>query len=292
MKMFHSSGTARGKVERMWRWKITIPATAIVPTTPPWETSRISGRVNSITVPRWAESAPDRRGPQVLGVVAVEPPLRRPPAVPGRVADHHRDDEGEVAVELRGGRPPPDADEDELRGDDHVGQREEEDDRQVAVDLRAGGEEGDLVAQAEQRQQREQHADRDRIEAAGGRGDRVDPVGEQQVERGGDQPRVERRRRRACAACRASAAPARARAAAASCPAAASRGRRRSSARSAASAAASRRRGRAPPRASSRSPPSGRRSVRSTSRRGRRARPAPPSSPRSAAARRPRRRRA
>ncbi len=31
MKMFHSSGTASGKVERMWRWKMTIPATAIVP---------------------------------------------------------------------------------------------------------------------------------------------------------------------------------------------------------------------------------------------------------------------
>ena len=28
MKTFHSSGTASGKVERMWRWKITIPAAA------------------------------------------------------------------------------------------------------------------------------------------------------------------------------------------------------------------------------------------------------------------------
>ena len=36
MKMFHSSGTASGKVERMWRWKMTIPATAIVPIVPPW----------------------------------------------------------------------------------------------------------------------------------------------------------------------------------------------------------------------------------------------------------------
>ena len=59
MKTFHSSGTASGKVERMWRWKMTIPATAASqPIVPPWEISRISGRVNSITVPMCAASAP------------------------------------------------------------------------------------------------------------------------------------------------------------------------------------------------------------------------------------------
>ncbi len=67
MNTFHSSGTASGKVERMWRWKITIPATAIVPITPPWVTSRISGRVNSITVPMWAASAPVREGSRSSG---------------------------------------------------------------------------------------------------------------------------------------------------------------------------------------------------------------------------------
>ena len=192
MKMFHSSGTASGKVERMWRWKITIPATAIVPIDAALgdEQDQRQGELDHRA--QVGGERPDRRGPQVLGVVAVEAPLRRPPAVPGRVADHHRDHEGEVTVELRGGRPPPDADEDELRGDDHVGQREEEDDRQVAVDLGAGGEEGHLVAQAEQDEEGEQDADRDRVEAAG-----ASPavasiaVGEQQVERGGDQPRVE-----------------------------------------------------------------------------------------------------
>ena len=67
MKMFHSSGTASGKVERMCRWKITIPATARVPIQPPCETSRISGRVNSITVPRWAAKAPSEEGSRSSG---------------------------------------------------------------------------------------------------------------------------------------------------------------------------------------------------------------------------------
>ncbi len=67
MKMFHSSGTASGKVERMWRWKMIIPATAIVPIVPPAETSRISGRVNSITVPRWAARAPVDEGSRSSG---------------------------------------------------------------------------------------------------------------------------------------------------------------------------------------------------------------------------------
>ena len=40
MKTFHSSGTASGKVERMWRWKTIIPATAIVPIVPPWESEQ------------------------------------------------------------------------------------------------------------------------------------------------------------------------------------------------------------------------------------------------------------
>ena len=67
MKTFHSSGTASGNVERMWRWKMIIPATAIVPIVPPWETSRISGRVNSVTVPRWAAKAPAEEGSRSLG---------------------------------------------------------------------------------------------------------------------------------------------------------------------------------------------------------------------------------
>ena len=40
MKTFHSSGTASGKVERMWTWKTIIPATAIVPTMPPLVTQQ------------------------------------------------------------------------------------------------------------------------------------------------------------------------------------------------------------------------------------------------------------
>ncbi len=45
--------------------------------------------------------------------------------------------------------------------------REEEDDQQEAVDLGPRGEERDLVAQAEQSEQRQQHPDRDRIEPPG-----------------------------------------------------------------------------------------------------------------------------
>ncbi len=107
------------------------------------------------------------RGAHVPRIVAVELLLGRPPAIPGGVADHHRDDEGEVAVELRRRRPPPDAEEDQLGGDDHVAEGEEEDDHQVAVDLGPRGQEGDLVAQAQQDQQRQREADGDRVEPAG-----------------------------------------------------------------------------------------------------------------------------
>ena len=114
MKMFHSSGTASGKVERMWRWKMIIPATAIVPIVPPCGDEQDQRQGELDHRPEVGGERAGRRGQQVLGVVAVEPPLRRPRAVPGRVADHHRDDEREVVVELRRRRPPPDADEDQL----------------------------------------------------------------------------------------------------------------------------------------------------------------------------------
>ncbi len=67
MNTFHSSGTASGKVEKMWTWKITIPATASVCSQPPLVTSNRSGRVNSITVPRWAAVAPIREGNRFSG---------------------------------------------------------------------------------------------------------------------------------------------------------------------------------------------------------------------------------
>ncbi len=67
MKRFHSSGTASGNVEVMWTWKITIPTTASQPIVPPLESSRTSGRANSITVPRWAASAALRDGRRSSG---------------------------------------------------------------------------------------------------------------------------------------------------------------------------------------------------------------------------------
>ena len=67
MNTFHSSGTARGNVEKMWRWKITIPTTAIVSSGPLGETSSSSGSVNSITVPMCAASAPVAEGSRSSG---------------------------------------------------------------------------------------------------------------------------------------------------------------------------------------------------------------------------------
>ena len=77
MKTFHSSGTASGNVERMWRWKTIIPATAIVPSVPPLETSSRSGSVNSIDGAHVRRSGADRRraaGPRVVCDRAVASP--------------------------------------------------------------------------------------------------------------------------------------------------------------------------------------------------------------------------
>ena len=107
------------------------------------------------------------RGAQVGGERRVRATGAGPPGSRGRASpspsatrfqgvlrDHHRDHEREVAVELRGGGAPPDADEDELPADDQVLDREQEDDSRKPVDLGARGEERDLVAQAEQPEQR------------------------------------------------------------------------------------------------------------------------------------------
>src|SRR5215207_2950789 len=62
MKRFHSSGTASGNVEVMWTWKMIIPTAASAPTVPPAVTSRSSGKVNSMTVPRCAANAANDEG--------------------------------------------------------------------------------------------------------------------------------------------------------------------------------------------------------------------------------------
>ena len=104
----------------MWRWKIDHPGDGDRADRAALRDEQDQRQGELDHRPRWAARRADRRGQQVLGVVAVEPRLRLPRAVPGRVADHHRDHEREVVVELRGRRAPPDADEDELGGDDHV----------------------------------------------------------------------------------------------------------------------------------------------------------------------------
>ena len=131
------------------------------------------------------------RRPHVLRVVAPEPALERAGPDQRRVADHRRDDEREVVVELRGRRPPPDEEEDELPGDDPVLDREEADDQDRRVDLRPGAEERDLVAQPEQPEQPEQHSDPRRRQLAGRAGDRVDAGGGQQEDPRGEHTRVQ-----------------------------------------------------------------------------------------------------
>ena len=207
-----------------------MPTTAIVHSVPPRDTSSTSGSVNSIAVPRCAANDAARGGPQVLGVVAVQPALGRARAVPRRVADHHRHDEREVPVELGRRGAPPDADEHELRGDEQVADREQEHEQQQPVQFRARAQERHLVAQAEQHEQAEQHGDRGGVEAAGrGAGDGV-AVRQQQVDAGRRARPRTAPRRAACASIRGSAERARATAAGASCPGAASRGCRRSAA--------------------------------------------------------------
>ena len=152
MKTFHSSGTASGKVERMWRWKMTIPATAIVP---------IDAALGEQQDQRQGEldhrahvGAESRRSARAAGPpggrgrAAASPPASGSTGVLLIITVTTK---GKWRFSFEDGRPPPDADEDQLRGDDHVRQREQEDDQQVAVDLRPGGQERDLVAQPEQR---------------------------------------------------------------------------------------------------------------------------------------------
>ena len=60
MKRFHSSGTASGKVDVMWTWKMIIPTTAIVPITPPLDKNS-SDRQRELD--RGAEVGGERRVP-------------------------------------------------------------------------------------------------------------------------------------------------------------------------------------------------------------------------------------
>ena len=52
MNRFHSIGTPIANVEKMWRWNISIPMRAMVPSVPPSETIKSSGMPNSHAVPR------------------------------------------------------------------------------------------------------------------------------------------------------------------------------------------------------------------------------------------------
>ena len=216
------------------------------------ETSSSNGSVNSITVPRCAASAPVAEGSRSSGWSAPEPALDRARAVPRRVADHHRHDEREVPVQLRRRGAPPDADEHDLRADDQVPEREQEEDQQDSVDLRAGAR-GTGPCRAIRAARSRPAARPPRSgRAVRPRSRRPACAGDEQVDGRGEQARVQRDvEQRAPRAAR-QRHPLGPRRQARSSPGAASRGSRRSAARSETSAASTRRRGRAPPTASSR----------------------------------------
>ena len=148
---FHSSGTASGNVEMMNRWKPIIRTTAATVSVWSRENSSTSGVTTSTSVPGpWASIRAPRR-PDVVGKAAVVHPLDRLGRHPRRVGDHRRDHVAEVAADLGDRRAHPDRDDQQLRRDDHVDEREErEEDQRRDVLLRSRRDPRDLVAQAHQ----------------------------------------------------------------------------------------------------------------------------------------------
>ena len=192
MNRFHSIGTPSANVEVMWAWKMIIPITAIVPIVPPRETISTSGRPNSTAVPRCAPSEAARPGRRSSGPLPVQLRLRPARAVPRRVAHHHRDHVREVAVQLGRRRAPPDEEDHELPADEQVVRREQRDQEQEPVHLGAGGQERDLVAQPEERPEREQHRDGRRVQPPGRRPGHRLPARDQQVHARGEHAGVQR----------------------------------------------------------------------------------------------------
>ena len=104
------------------------------------------------------------RRAQVVDMVAVEHVLDRveyPGPQQRVVARHHRDDVGEMVVELGRRRPPPQEQHDDFERGDLIGEREEEDQQFQPIVLTACGQEDGFVAQAQQRQgdDRRRHQD-------------------------------------------------------------------------------------------------------------------------------------
>lgn len=70
-----------------------------------------------------------------------------------------------MTVEFRRSSTPPDAEEDELSSNEQLISGEKKDDQEGNVDLSPGGEEGNLVAKAEEAEEGEQDADRGRVDS-------------------------------------------------------------------------------------------------------------------------------
>ena len=139
----------------MFRWKTIITNAAMVVGQPPCEKNSTNGTSPSIAGGEVGDETRQCAGPQVVRVVLEHRPLERSRRDERVVRQHRGDHEREVAVELRRRRAQPDHHEDHFGPDDDVCPGEQEHQRQRRVHLAAGGQENDLVAQADDSEHRE-----------------------------------------------------------------------------------------------------------------------------------------
>jgi hypothetical protein len=130
--------------------------TAITVTVWLCENSNTSGGTSSPNIPGpFGEALGQPRRAQILWEVAVVQPFDRVEGEPRHVRHHRREHVGEVPAELREPGAQPHADDQQLRGHNHVHEREEhEEDQRGDVLLAACRDEQHLVAQAEDHEQR------------------------------------------------------------------------------------------------------------------------------------------
>ena len=187
MNRFHSSGTASGNVDRMCTWKMTMPITAMVPIVPPLVTSSSSGSVNSITVPMCAVSAPSREGRRSSGWLVYSRRLANLDRFHGVLLIITDTTNGKWRLSFDEAAPHQMPTKVSCAATIRLLQREQADDEQRPVDLGAGGQERDLVAQPQQAQERQRHPHGGRLQAHG----RAALPRHQQVDAAGQQPRVQ-----------------------------------------------------------------------------------------------------
>ena len=133
------------------------------------ENNSTSGATISTVVPStWAMKWAARDGRRSRREVAVVRPLDPLERHAGAVADHRRDDVGEVFAELRDAGTDPHHDDQQLQRDDHVHERQHgEEDQRRQVLLTPRSEEDGLVAQTVQHQQHDRRDQQRRVDQPG-----------------------------------------------------------------------------------------------------------------------------